>query len=59
MGEGGVCNEEWDELDREFFRLGYQVVEDAIKDGVRHFFGVELETENATVWGFDAFNDLV
>ena len=59
VGEGGVCGGERDELDREFFRLGYQVIEDEIKGCVRHFFGMELEADNATVLCFDAFNNLI
>ena len=36
-----------------------QVIEDAIKDGMGHFFGVKLHTDNATVWRFNAFYNAV
>lgn len=40
-------------------RLGNQVIENAIKAGVGHFFWVELHADHASVRGFDAFDDAI
>ena len=39
--------------------LGNQVIKDAIKKGMGHFFRVELHADHASVRGFDAFDDAI
>lgn len=39
--------------------LGEQVIKDAIKAGVGHFFRVELHADHASIRGFDAFDDAI
>ena len=36
-----------------------QMIKDAITDRIGHFFGMELHTDNATIWRFNALYDSV